>query len=79
MAEKLMVLPSREHRNIRLVRIPDDFEEHEAFRHATGLIAQAEEQSPRWSWEDVAELLEAHGFEPLTFVLGPELDLPAED
>lgn len=73
-----MLLPSREHRNIRLVRIPDDFEEHEAFRHATGLIAQAEDDNPEYTWDDLAELLEAHGFEPVAFVLGPELDVPAD-
>jgi hypothetical protein len=78
MGENLMLLPSREFRNIRLVRVPDDFEQHEAFRHATGLIAQAEEANPGCGWDDVAELLEAHGFEPVPFVLGPELDAPAD-
>jgi hypothetical protein len=77
MGDELMLLPSRDPHNIRLVRIPDDFEQHEAFRHATGLIARAEEENPDYTWDDLAELLEAHGFEPVPFVLGPELDFPA--
>jgi hypothetical protein len=75
MTDNLMLLPSREFQNMRLVRIPEDFEEHEAFRYATGLIAQAEENNPDCSWEDIAELLESHGFLSVDFVLGPEIGL----
>jgi hypothetical protein len=75
MTETLMLLPCRDPQNIRLVRIPQDFEAHEAFRHATGLIAQAEEENPGCTWEEISELLESHGFEPVDFVLGPELDV----
>lgn len=75
MSDNLMLLPSREFRNMRLVRIPEDFEQHEAFRYATGLIAQAEEANPDCSWEEIAELLETHGFEAVDFVLGPEISV----
>ena len=49
-------------------------EKHEVFRHVTGLIASIEEQDPNYSWEDIAALLEDHGFEPVDFILGPALD-----
>jgi len=75
MTDSLMLLPCREFQNMRLVRIPRDFEAHEAFRYATGLIAQAEEEDPGCRWEEISELLESHGFEPVDFVLGPELDV----
>jgi len=74
MDNKLMVLPSRDPKAIRLVRIPTDFEEHEVFRRVVGLIAEVEEQNPDYSWEDIAAMLEDHGFEPVDFILGPELD-----
>ena len=69
----LMILPADEHSNIRLVQIPDDFDEHEAYRYVTGLIAKVEEDSD-YSYEDILELLEERGFEPVDFILGPALD-----
>jgi len=74
MSQNLMILPARESTAIRLVRIPDEFEHHEAFRHVTGLIAEAEEDNPDYNWEEISALLEDHGFEPVEFVLGPALD-----
>jgi len=74
MSETLMILPAVNAKEIRLVRVPDDIEAHEAFRHATGLIARVEEDNPDYSWEDIAALLEDHGFETVDFILGPELD-----
>ena len=32
MSDNLMILPAKEPANIRLIQIPDDFEQHEAFR-----------------------------------------------
>ena len=74
MRETLMILPAVNATEIRLVRVPDDIEAHEAFRHATGLIAQVEEENPDYTWDDIAALLEDHGFETVDFILGPELD-----
>lgn len=74
MSEALMILPAGDATGIRLVRIPDEFERHEAYRHVTGLIAQVEEDTPDYSWDDIAATLEEHGFEPVEFVLGPALD-----
>ena len=74
MHDKLMILPAKEANAIRLVRIPDDFEQHEAYRYATGLIAQIEEDNPAYDWEDIAAALEDRGFEPVDFILGPGLD-----
>ena len=73
MAKNLMVLPASVPQNIRLLRVPDDFEEHEAYRYVTGLIAKAEEDSD-YGWDDVLDLLEQKGFENVEFILGPQLD-----
>ncbi|MDT8282640.1 MAG: hypothetical protein RQ982_07480 [Gammaproteobacteria bacterium] len=73
MNNKLMILPANETTNIRLIRIPEDFEEHEAYRYVTGLIAKAEEDSD-YTWDDIFELLEERGFEAVEFILGPSLD-----
>ncbi|MGD8852097.1 MAG: hypothetical protein PVI28_06765 [Gammaproteobacteria bacterium] len=74
MDQKLMILPAREFTGIRLMTVPEDIEEHEVFRHVTGLIASVEESNTDYSWEDIAAVLEDHGFEPVDFVLGPALD-----
>ena len=49
MSDTLMILPSKDCTDIRLVRIPDEFEEHEVFRHVTGLIASIEEDNPDYN------------------------------
>jgi len=72
--KNMMVLPARDHKAIRLVQIPDDFEEHEVYRCVTGLIAEVEQDTPNYTWDDIAAILEDHGFEIIDFILGPELD-----
>lgn len=74
MSNRYMILPAHEHSAIRLVKIPEDFEEHEAFRHITGLIAQVEEENPDYGWDDIAAMLEDHDIEIVDYVLGPALD-----
>jgi hypothetical protein len=71
--DKLMILPANIPEKIRLIQIPDDFGQHEAYRYVTGLIAKAE-QNPDYSWDDISDLLEERGFESVGFVLGPTLD-----
>ena len=73
MAEKLMILPSKETDKIRLVKIPEDYEEHEVYRLATGLIGSVEERIPDYDWDDILEELEERGFTEVSFILGPEL------
>ena len=73
MSNTLMILPASDTRNIRLVRIPDDFESHEVFRHVTGLIAAVEEQDPDCDQDDILAALEDHGFETVEFILGQTL------
>lgn len=73
MNPSLMILPASDSNSIRLVRLPDDFESHEAYRHVTGLIATIEEQQPDCSTDDIIATLEDHGFQPVEFVLGPTL------
>ncbi len=74
MSETFMILPAVDANDIRLVRVPDDIEAHEAYRHATGLIARVEEDNPDCKWDDIEAVLEDHGFETVEFILGPELD-----
>jgi hypothetical protein len=74
MSQTLMVLPSVEFNRIRVVRIPDDLDANEAYRFATGIIAQAEETNADYSWEDISEALEGRGFEPVEVQIGPTLD-----
>ncbi len=74
MSNEFMILPASQPTDIRLVRVPDEFEQHEAYRHVTGLIADIEEENPDYTWDDIAAGLEDHGFEPVEFILGPTLD-----
>ena len=74
MSQNLMVLPSVEFKRIRVVRIPDDLDTNEAYRFATGIIAQAEESNEDYAWEDISEALEGRGFEPVDVLIGPTLD-----
>lgn len=73
MTEKLMVLPGSEHEKTRLVKIPEDYEEHEVYRLATGIIASIEERIPDYDWDDILEALEEAGFSEVAFILGPEV------
>lgn len=73
MNKTLMILPAADPKNIRVLRIPGDFEEHEAYRYVTGLIAKAEENAD-YSWDDISDLLEQKDFEVVDFILGPQLD-----
>jgi hypothetical protein len=74
MNSQLMVLPSARFDRIRVVKIPYDLNRNEAYRFATGIIAQAEECHENCRWEDIAEELEARGFEPVEVLIGPALD-----
>ncbi len=73
MSEKLMILPADTPDKIRLLRIPDDYEEHEVYRAATGAIARIEDNVPDYDWEDLLEELEDMGFEAVEFLLGPKI------
>ena len=73
MASRLMVLPSKEFGKIRLITIPEDVAEQEAFQHATGVIAGVEEKSG-YSMEDIEDALEDNGFQLVECTLGPEID-----
>jgi len=73
MAKNLMILPSKDNKKIRLVKIPRDYEEHEIYRAATGAIARIEDNLPGYDWEDLMEELEDMGFEEVSFLLGPEV------
>jgi len=73
MADKLMILPSKDARKIRLVKFPEDYGEHELYRATTGAIARVEDNLPDYDWEDLMEELEEMGFEEVEFLLGPEV------
>lgn len=74
MAERLMILPSKDVGQVRLVTVPEDMSSHEAYRYVTGLISEIpREDDEQWA-ESVLDVLEEHGFETVDFVLGPSLD-----
>ena len=50
MVDKLMVLPSKDPKKIKIIKMPDDYEEHEVYRHVTGVIANIEELIPNYDW-----------------------------
>jgi len=70
---QLMILPAKDGSKTRLLRVPDDYEAHEAFRNVTGVIAKVESDDPDYDWDDIAEILEADGYEVLDFIPGPSL------
>lgn len=72
--QRLMILPSKDAAEIRLIQIPEDLEEHEAYRHVVGLISEVEKRQPDYTWEDIAAVLEDHQFTTVDFILGPHLD-----
>jgi len=74
MNNRYVILPAHEYSSIRLIKIPKDFEQHEAYRHLTGIIAQVEEENPEYEWDDIAVMLEEHDIEIIDFALGPALD-----
>jgi hypothetical protein len=74
MPETLMILSAHDPDKIRLVRVPADFEPHEAYRHVTALIAAVEEDDPDYEWADIEAVLEDNGFGSVNFILGPALD-----
>ncbi len=78
MSVRYMILPAADLRDLRLLQIPLDFEQHEAYRRVTTLLAAVQEADPQCSWEDMAQVLESQGFTPLAFMLGPLLDPSAE-
>ena len=68
-----MILPNKEASKIKLVKIPEDYGEHELYRAATGAIARVEDNIPDYDWDDLMEELEDMGFEEVEFLLGPEV------
>lgn len=73
MADKLMILPAKDNSQIRLLKMPEDYGEHEVYRAATGAIARIEDNLPDYNWDDLMEELEDMGFEEVSFLLGPEV------
>ncbi len=71
MSSRLLLLPGKSTESSRLIKVPADYESHEAFRHVTGIIAAIEEQGG--SVDDVMEALEVKGFEVIEFAVGPSL------
>lgn len=73
MNSRIMMLPSKDPSQVKLVKIPEDLKEQEAYRYATGIIAAIEENNPDWEWVDIKESLEDHGFGMVEFIMGPAL------
>ncbi len=73
MAKRIMVLPSKDVSQLRLVTVPEDLSPHEAYRHVTELVSEIPEDAEQ-RLDQLLESLEDHGFETLPFLLGPALD-----
>ena len=73
MSETFMILPVPGQAP-RLLRVPDDYERHEAYRHVTAVMAAVQEREHAWDWEDLLQALEVHGFTAVDCVLGPVLE-----
>lgn len=73
-ADQFMLLPAKTLADMRLVKVPADYESHEAFRRVTGLIAEVEADGADYDWEDIQSMLEDQGFETVEFMIGPSLD-----
>jgi hypothetical protein len=74
MAERLMVLPSKDTAKIRLVRVPEDMSPQEAYRSVTGLVSEVERTEEDLWLDEVLDLLDDQGFQGVEFELGPPLD-----
>lgn len=71
MSRQMMLLPAKYPEMSHLLEVPDDYQQQEAFRHVTGIIAAVEEQGG--TVNEIIEALEARGFRSLDFSLGPTL------
>ena len=74
MSPRLMLLPAKKAEEMKIVSVPEDYDMRDAHRHATALIATVEEEDADYDWDDIAAVLEEHGFEMQEFILGPDLD-----
>ncbi|CAK0775746.1 conserved hypothetical protein [Gammaproteobacteria bacterium] len=75
MTARYMLLPSQDPDQSRLLMLPPDLEPLEAYRYATGIIAQLEEaRGPSPTSDDVSEALEERGFQPVPLIWGPRID-----
>ena len=75
MSKRYMLLPAKHSYDYKLVSIPDDFQDRDAHRHVTALIATIQEEDDDYTWDDIEPVLEEHGFVTLDYELGPDLDI----
>lgn len=73
MGKKLILLPGADSRSCRILRMPEDMDDQEAFRNVTGIIAGLEEQGPGVTPDELDDALEDNGFETLDYIIGPEI------
>lgn len=72
--QKLMILPAQDAKAIRLIQIPESFDERSAYRHVVGIIARFQEKGTDYTWEQIRDELEDQQFTAVDFILGPHLD-----
>lgn len=73
MSETFMLLPGRTPAESRVVRLPHDLDEREAYRRVAGFLRALKETDPEHAAEDALEALAEHGFSPVELVVGPAL------
>lgn len=71
MSETFMLLPGRTPVEARVVRLPHDLEEQEAYRRVAGIMAELRRSNAGYSKEDLPEALAEHGFSPVELIVGP--------
>ena len=71
MGDKLILLPGADNKSCRILRMPEDMDDHEAFRNVTGIIAGLEERDGVVNPEDLDDALEDHGFVSVDYIVGP--------
>ena len=69
-----MLLPGKTPAESRVLRLPHDLDEQEAYRQVTAIVAGLRAARHDHSMEDVLEALAEHGFTPVELVVGPAPD-----
>jgi len=74
MQDKFILLPAQRSEDARLLRIPSDVLERDAFRLVTALAAELEEDSGKDKMRELLERLTEKGFTEAHLVVGPQIN-----
>lgn len=72
---QILILRSVESTYVRVVGIPDDMDDDDAYSKAEEIINRVKQDHPdEWSWEEIEPALEKAGFIALGWIHGPYWD-----